>query len=76
MLSGGVADVLKADFIAYLKERLPIRADCGNRQGIFNDRAFKQIPDLAVPEGYQSRFADVYCLSQYLMTRSVIKTRS
>ncbi|WP_373544893.1 hypothetical protein [Chamaesiphon sp.] len=76
MLSGGVADVLKADFIAYLKERLPTRADCGNRQGIFNDRVFKQIPDLGVPNGYQSRFADVYCLSQYLMTRSVIKTRS
>jgi hypothetical protein len=76
MLSGGLADVLKEDFIEYLKERLPVRADCGNRQGIFNDRAFKQIPDLDVPDGYQSRFADVYCLLQYLMPKLPIKIRS
>jgi Actin like proteins N terminal domain len=76
MLSGGTAEVLQDDFVNFLKARLPIRADCGNRQGVFNDRAFKQIPDLKVPDGYQSRFADVYCLSQYLMSKSSTKIRS
>lgn len=74
MLSGGTADVLKADFVGYLQDRLPNRPDCGNRPGIFNNRVFK-LPELDVPAAYQSRMADVYCLFEYLM-KSKTKTRS
>lgn len=72
MLSGGTADVLKTDFVDYLKPRLPLRSDCGNRPGIFNNRAFK-LPPLDVPAAYQSRMADVYCLHEYLMPKSSTK---
>jgi hypothetical protein len=72
MLSGGTADVLKTDFVDYLKPRLPLRPDCGNRPGIFNNRAFK-LPPLDVPAAYQSRMADVYCLHEYLMPKSSTK---
>jgi hypothetical protein len=75
MLAGGTADVLRRNFLNYLKSRLPPKPDCGNLPGIFNDRSFKQIPSLNVPDGYQARFADVYCLFQYLMKSTTRRSK-
>ncbi|NJR32264.1 MAG: hypothetical protein HC778_04710 [Chamaesiphon sp. CSU_1_12] len=42
-----------------------------DKYAIFNSSVFK-LPVLDVPDGYQSRMADVYCMWKYLMPQPKI----
>jgi hypothetical protein len=75
MIAGGAGDVLQTELIKYFIEKLTPNPQYKDRYVIFNSSSFK-LPVLDVPEGYQSRMADVYCMWKYLMPQPkiVIKT--
>jgi hypothetical protein len=75
MLAGGAADVLQAELIEYFIEKLTPNPRYKDKYVIFNSSTFK-LPALDVPDGYQSRMADVYCMWKYLMPQPkiVVKT--
>jgi hypothetical protein len=74
MMSGGTADVLQAEFVAYFDARLPAHAELGGKAAIYGSNIGFNLPQLDVPEGYQARMADVYCLWEYLMPKPRLKS--
>jgi hypothetical protein len=74
MMSGGTADVLQAEFVAYFDARLPAHAELGGQAAIYGSNIGFNLPQLDVPEGYQARMADVYCLWEYLMPKPRLKS--
>ena len=74
MMSGGTADVLQAEFVAYFDARLPARSELGGKAAIYGSYIGFNLPQLDVPEGYQARMADVYCLWEYLMPKPRLKS--
>jgi hypothetical protein len=74
MMSGGTADVLQAEFVAYFDARLPAHSELGGKAAIYSSNIGFNLPQLDVPEGYQARMADVYCLWEYLMPKPRLKS--
>jgi hypothetical protein len=74
MMSGGTADVLQAEFVAYFDARLPARSELGGKAAIYGSNIGFNLPPMDVPEGYQARMADVYCLWEYLMPKPRLKS--
>jgi hypothetical protein len=75
MIAGGAGDVLQTEIIEYFVEKLTPNPQYKDKYVIFNSTTFK-LPTLDVPEGYQTRMADVYCMWKYLMPQPkiVVKT--
>jgi hypothetical protein len=75
MLAGGVGDVLQTELIEYFLKKLTPNPRYKDKYVIFNSSTFK-LPTLDVPDGYQSRMADVYCMWKYLMPQQkiIVKT--
>lgn len=75
MLAGGVGDVLQTELIEYFLKKLTPNPRYKDKYVIFNSSTFK-LPTLDVPDGYQSRMADVYCMWKYLMPQPkiIVKT--
>jgi hypothetical protein len=75
MLAGGAGEVLQAELIQYFVEKLTPNPQYKDKYVIFNSSTFN-LPILDVPDGYQSRMADVYCMWKYLMPQPkiVVKT--
>ena len=75
MLAGGVGDVIQAELIEYFVEKLTPNPRYKDKYVILNSSTFK-LPTLDVPDEYQSRMADVYCMWKYLMPQPkiIVKT--
>ncbi len=75
MIAGGAGEVLQSELIEYFVEKLTPNPRYKDKYVIFNSSTFK-LPTLDVPDGYQSRMADVYCMWKYLMPQPkiVVKT--
>ncbi|MFM2304458.1 MAG: hypothetical protein RLZZ135_1870 [Cyanobacteriota bacterium] len=71
MLAGGVGDVLQKELMEYFVGKLTPNPKYPDKYAIFNSSVFK-LPVLDVPDGYQSRMADVYCMWKYLMPQPKI----
>lgn len=74
LIAGGVASVLQADLVKYAKTKLTPHVSYQDSCAIFDSSVF-DLPCLDVPDGYQSRMADVYCLWKYLMPELVKKPK-
>ncbi|WP_146138296.1 ParM/StbA family protein [Chamaesiphon polymorphus] len=75
MIAGGVGDVLQAELIEYFAGKLTPNPQYQNKYVIFNSSVFN-LPTLDVPDEYQSRMADVYCMWKYLMPQPKIKAKT
>jgi hypothetical protein len=75
MIAGGAGEVLQAELIEYFVEKLTPNPHYKDKYVIFNSSTFK-LPVLDVPEGYQSRMADVYCMWKYLMPQQKIAVKT
>jgi hypothetical protein len=71
MIAGGAGDVLQAEIIEYFVGKLTPNSQYKDKYVIFNSSTFK-LPTFDVPDGYQSRMADVYCMWKYLMPQPKI----
>lgn len=69
MISGGTADVLRDELVYYFDRRLPSSEELGGKTPIYYSDTGFNLPKLDVPEGCQSRMADVYCVWEYLMPK-------
>ncbi len=75
MIAGGAGSVLQTEIIEYFLEKLTPNPSYKDKYVIFNSTTFK-LPTLDVPDGYQSRMADVYCMWKYLMPQPKIVAKT